>query len=113
VKIIGITLDGRSVELLNVPGRFGLQRMFETAQRRKLPDGSNELSWSQGPQTVAIILRVISQPGATAPAPGGGAAPVAGAGGLKGLRLPAMVVGGDDTVAAAAVARGAASGATR
>lgn len=111
-KITGITLDGRSIELLNVPGRFGLQRMFETAQRRKLADGSNELSWSQGTQTVAIVLRVISQPGSTAPTQGGGAAPVAGAAGLKGLRLPAMVVGGEDTMAAA-VARSAASGATR
>jgi type VI secretion system protein ImpL len=112
VRITGITLDGRSVDLLNVPGRFGLQRMFETAERRKLADGSNELSWTQGSQSVSIVLRVISQPGASAPAQGGAAAAVAGAAGLKGLRLPAMVVGGDDTVAAA-VARSAASGVAR
>ncbi|HSW04153.1 type VI secretion system membrane subunit TssM [Aquabacterium sp.] len=112
-RITGVTLDGRVIELLNVPGRFGLQRMFETAERKKLADGSNELSWAQGPQSVTIVLRVISQPGATAPAQGGGAAtPVAGAAGLRGLRLPAMVAGGDDTVAAA-VARTAASGAAR
>ena len=112
-RITGITLDGRSIELLNVPGRFGLQRMFETAERRKLADGSNELSWSQGPQSVAIVLRVISQPGATPPAAaGGGAAPVTGAAALRGLRLPPMVAGGEDTVAAS-VARAAASGAVR
>jgi type VI secretion system protein ImpL len=46
-RITGVSLDGRTVELLNVPGRFGLQRMFETAERRKLPDGSHELSWGE------------------------------------------------------------------
>ncbi len=114
-RITGVSLDGRTVELLNVPGRFGLQRMFETAERRKLPDGSHELSWSQGSQTVTIQLRVISQPGASPPPAGGGApAPVAGAAVLRGLRLPAMVAGTDVTLASAAAAnRGAASGALR
>ncbi|MBI5256113.1 MAG: type VI secretion system membrane subunit TssM [Burkholderiales bacterium] len=113
-RITGVTLDGRSIELLNVPGRFGLQRMFETAERRKLADGSNELSWAQGPHAVTITLRVISQPGAAPPPPAGGAqaAPTPGAGGLRGLRLPAMVAG-DDSGATLAQARGAASGVSR
>src|SRR5690606_19131836 len=36
VRITGVTVDGRTVEILNEPGRFGLTRMFELAQRRKL-----------------------------------------------------------------------------
>ncbi|WP_395703683.1 type VI secretion system membrane subunit TssM [Aquabacterium sp.] len=112
-RITGVSLDGRTVELLNVPGRFGLQRMFETAERRKLPDGSHELSWSQGQQTVTIQLRVISQPGASAPA-NASTAPVTATAGLRGLRLPAAVAGSDERLATATAARReAASGALR
>lgn len=96
-RITGVTMDGRSVELLNVPGRFGLQRMFETAERRRLADGSNELSWAQGSTAVTIQLRVISQPGPSATAT---AAPAGGAG-LRGLRLPPVVAGSDQAVAVA------------
>lgn len=99
VRIAGVTLDGRTVELLNVPGRFGLQRMFEAAQRRKLPDGSHEMTWAHDGASVTLQLRVISQPGATA-ATTTTAAP-GGAGGLRGLRLPAAVVGRDGAPAAA------------
>ena len=111
-RITGVTVDGRSIELLNVPGRFGLQRMFETAERRRLADGSNELSWAQGPHAVTIQLRVISQPG---PAAAAAAAPAGGTG-LRGLRLPAVVAGSDETVAAgpaAATAANASRGAVR
>lgn len=96
-RITGVTMDGRSIELLNVPGRFGLQRMFETAERRKLGDGSNELSWAQGSHAVTIQLRVISQPGPSAQAT---TAPAGGTG-LRGLRLPPVVAGLDQTVATA------------
>jgi len=106
-RITGVTVDGRSIELLNVPGRFGLQRMFETAERRKLADGSNELSWAQGAHAVTIQLRVISQPGPAATA----AAAPAGGTGLRGLRLPPVVVGSDETVAAGPAAGSAANAA--
>jgi type VI secretion system protein ImpL len=102
-RIAGVTMDGRSIELLNVPGRFGLQRMFETAERRKLADGSNELSWAQGPHAVTIQLRVISQPGPSAAA----AAAPAGGTGLRGLRLPPVVAGLDQAMAAAPSANAA------
>ena len=102
VRITGITVDGRSVELLNEPGRFGLTRMFELAQRRKLNDNVNELSWSRNGQTVTVQLRLISQPGASAPPPnqadGGGNAPAGGTSSLRNLRLPTLVVGNDQPV---------------
>ncbi len=95
-RITALTLEGRHVELLNVPGHFGLQRLFEAAERRKLADGSSQLSWGQGAQVVTVQLRVISQPGASA----GGTA--AGPPSLRGLRLPGQVAGAADTLAAAA-----------
>jgi type VI secretion system protein ImpL len=101
VRIVGITNAGRSVEIFNEPGRFGLTRMFEVAQRKKLAGGINELSWTQNGQTVTLQLRVISQPGSpTAPATtangsqGSAPAPVTGTS-FKGLKLPALVVGAD------------------
>ena len=92
VRITGVTHAGRSVEVFNEPGRFGLTRMFEAATRKKLPGGINELSWSQGADIVTLQLRIISQPGA--PAAQAAAAPVTSSG-LRGLRLPSLVAGSD------------------
>jgi type VI secretion system protein ImpL len=98
-RISGQTLEGRTVELLNVPGRFGLQRMLETAQRRKRPDGTHDLTWTSGPVAVTLQLRIVAQSGP--PAGGGSSTPVAGAGSLRGLRLPALAVGQDGAAASA------------
>ena len=113
VRIVGVTAAGRSIEILNEPGRFGLTRMFEVAQRKKLPDGTNELSWSQEGQTVSLQLRVISQPGAASgprSAGAGTAAPPVAASNLKGLRLPALVVGAEGVDGSGAVAAALAAG---
>ena len=108
VTITGVSLDGKAVEVLNVPGRFGLERMFELAQRQKLADGTNVLSWGQGNQSVALHLRIIRAPGmASGPAATAGGAPAtAGAAaaaapaatGLRGLKLPALAAGADAPV---------------
>jgi type VI secretion system protein ImpL len=102
VRITGVTHSGRTVEIFNEPGRFGLTRMFEAATRKKLPDGVNELSWTQGGDTVTLQLRIISQPGAPA-AQGANAAPVASSG-LRGLRLPSLVAGSDAPMPGASAA---------
>lgn len=118
VRITALTQAGRSVEILNEPGRFGLTRMFEVAQRRKLTGDVNELSWTREDQTVKLQLRVISQPGATsasgnhpeavAGAGGGGRSAAAAAppvpvaaSGFKGLRLPPLVLGADASASGA------------
>lgn len=90
VKITGVTNDGRNVDLLNEPGRFGLDRLFSVASKKSMPDGSTELSWSKDGATVAVQLRIISQPGATA-ARKEGAAQAPKSSGLQGLRLPALI----------------------
>lgn len=113
-RLSAITNDGRTVELVNEPGSLGLNRLFETAQRRKLPEGTIEMSWAQPPHQVTLHLKVLRLPGQAPAAAASGAAaarPTAGgtapqaplpAGGvrLKGVALPAQVVGSDAPVLA-------------
>ena len=114
-RITAITFDGRVVDILNEPGRFALTKMLEAAKRKLLGDNLYELAWANGASVVTVQLRVVSQPGAPAPAAaaaggkggaaGGGAgsaAPV-GVAGLRGVRLPALVVGADGQAGMAAV----------
>jgi type VI secretion system protein ImpL len=103
-RITGVTLDGRTVEVLSAPGRFGLEKMFELAQRKRLPDGASELTWTGGGQSVTVHLRVISAPGAAPAADsnkgsGSAASPPSPTNtGLRGLRLPPVIAGGDGPV---------------
>jgi type VI secretion system protein ImpL len=107
-RLAALTNDGRSVELINEPGNNGLGRLLETAQRRAMPDGSFELSWSKDAFRVTLLLKVLRRPGeapraAAAGGPGGGgqaAQPVAG-NKLKGVKLPPLVVGSEAPVLAA------------
>ncbi len=100
VKISGVTYDGRTVEFFNEPGRYGLEKMINTAQRKRTESGAFELRWPQGPLAVALQLRIISNASAPAAAPATTAAGGASAGGGRPGALPAMVAGGaDDTVA--------------
>jgi len=102
VRITGLLHDGRTVEFINEPGRFGLEKMINTAQRRRLDGGGFELRWAQGAQAVVLQLRIISNAASGTPAAppqgerGGGTGVVARPG-----VLPAMVVGGGDAVAVA------------
>lgn len=98
VKITGVTYDGRTVEFFNEPGRYGLEKMINTAQRKRTDSGAFELRWPQGALAVALQLRIISNAAPAAPA-----APAAGtttaSTGRPGA-LPAMVAGaGDATMA--------------
>lgn len=93
VRLSGVTLEGRTVELLNVPGRFGLQRMFEAAQRQRRADGVHELTWSGEGKSVTLWLRIVSQAGEVESLRQGSGSAGAGPGGLRGLRLPAAVAG--------------------
>jgi type VI secretion system protein ImpL len=93
-RVAATTNDGRSIELFNEPGRFGLERLFAAAKKSKAADGSNELTWSKDGFAVTVQLRIISQPGATAQSSGEGQA--RGSSGLLGLSLPMQVAGGAD-----------------
>jgi type VI secretion system protein ImpL len=91
-RVIATTNDGRTLELFNEPGRFGLERLFAAAKKSKAADGSNELTWSHDGFSVTVQLRIISQPGATAQSSGEGQA--RSSSGLLGLSLPTQVAGG-------------------
>ncbi len=103
VRIVGVTNDGRSVEIFNAPGQNGLTRAIEAAKQKKLPDGSNELSWVKDGHSVTVQLRVVSQPGAGGGNgdDGDGDKPAVATSDLRGVRLPALVVGADAPVTAA------------
>jgi type VI secretion system protein ImpL len=96
VRIRGVTFDGRSVDFFIEPGRFGLEKMIGSAQRRKVDATTHELRWSADGLSVAVQLRIISQTGGD----GGSAAPAGGGSSLRGTSLPALVVGTPDAAAA-------------
>ena len=128
-RLVGITNDGKAVEFVNEVGGAGLNKLMELAQKKKLPDGVRELTWTQGPHKLLLHLRVLRQPGEAAPAPqagaraggvngvnGAGGASGAAAGGigasrLQGLKLPALVAGAE-LVAVAATSASAPATAT-
>ncbi len=85
-KITAVTFDGRTVELINEPGNFGLERLLSTAQRTRLPDGSFELTWARDNASVTVKLRVIQN---TQSAGSGGDSPQGK--GLRGTVLPPTV----------------------
>jgi type VI secretion system protein ImpL len=93
VRISGITFDGRAVEFANFPGRFGLEKMINSAQRRKLDGGVFEFRWTSGSLTVPVHLRIISAPGGTASTGSGTGSGPRGTASLRGLVLPTLVVG--------------------
>ena len=90
VRLTAVTTDGRTVEIFNEPGRFGLERLFAAATKVKKADG-NELTWEKDGHAVTVQLRIVSQPGAAAPssadAHGRGSAV------LLGLQLPPLIAG--------------------
>lgn len=97
-KITAVTSDGRTVEIINFPGQFGLEKFINSAQRQKLDNGIFQMTWEGAGQQVALRFRLISdaRPGGSAAA--NGAADT----GLRGLSLPPAVVGKEQAEAAVA-----------
>ena len=90
VRITGVTFDGRQLSFFNEPGRFGLEKMINSAQRRRIDGQVFELKWPQSDVAVAVQLRILSN---SAPA----AQPAqAGEQGARPGALPALVAGSDD-----------------
>ncbi|MRW89099.1 type VI secretion system membrane subunit TssM [Duganella sp. FT80W] len=86
-RITVVAFDGRSVDVFNEPGQFGLKRMIDAAAKQKRDGGVFELRWSSGAITVAMGLKIISSPDTSANA----AAPQDQ--GFRGMRLPETIVG--------------------
>jgi len=88
-RVVATTFDGRTVEMVNFPGRFGLEKLIGSAKRQRKDNGAFELTWSVGAVTVSVNLKIVSSPQVGAPSAGARAG--AQTQGLRGLRLPAAV----------------------
>ena len=86
-KLTVTTFDGRTIEIVNEPGHFGLEKLIDSAQRTRQADGSFNLSWTKGSITVTVSMRLISTSQAAA---GGGNTPQTQS--LRGLKLPSSIV---------------------
>lgn len=89
----GVTLsatgfDGERIELIDSPGRFGLQKLIESSEHRRLGDNLFELAWEQGGVQVLVQLRIISNPQSGN-----------SAGSIAALQLPREIAGSDDRMA--------------
>jgi len=90
-RIVATTFDGRSVEIVNFPGRFGLEKLINSATRQRRDDGTFQLAWTQDDVTIKVNLRIISSPGKEAKKDGET--------GLATLQVPRAVVGREPTPA--------------
>ncbi|MDC6132006.1 type VI secretion IcmF C-terminal domain-containing protein, partial [Burkholderia gladioli] len=82
------TFDGRTLTLVNEPGRYGLEKLINSAQRSRRPDGTFDLAWTQGNVNVAVTMRIIST---SQPSGGGGGGDAPQQQSLRGLHLPSSV----------------------
>jgi type VI secretion system protein ImpL len=88
-KITAVTADGRTVEIANFPGQYGLKKLIDAAERKKVGNGLFNMTWTGSGHSVTVNLQLISDasPGSSASNSGPSDA------GLRGLKLPATVVG--------------------
>ncbi|WP_460844288.1 type VI secretion system membrane subunit TssM [Noviherbaspirillum agri] len=83
-RITALTTDGRSVEIVNFPGQFGLEKLINSAQRNRQENGEFVMAWNGGGTRVSVKFRLISDArnstGSTEA-------------GLRGVQLPLTVAG--------------------
>lgn len=82
VRISGVGVDGKVVELFSEAGPAGLRRMIDAAARRRKEEGVHELRWGSGGAAVTVDLRITSAPGSRTEERG-----------FHGMRLPDAVAG--------------------
>ena len=97
-KISAVTFDGRTVELFNEAGQFGLKRMIDAASKQRKDGGVFALRWTRGEVSVALELKIISS-AETSGAPADAALPERG---FRGMQLPVTIISHDATPAATA-----------
>jgi type VI secretion system protein ImpL len=90
-RVVATTFDGRTLEMVNYPGRFGLEKLINSAQRKRKENGVFELTWTNSSVSVSIDLKIISSPQAAAASGAGGAGAQSQSQGYRGMRLPAAV----------------------
>ena len=105
-RITAVTFDGRTVELFNEPGQFGLKRMIDAAAKKRKDGGVFELRWTQGDVAVALDLKITSSAETT----GAGGTAAVQEQGFRGMQLPETVVGAPAAPAPAVAVADAAPG---
>lgn len=88
-RIVATTFGGQPLELINFPGRFGLEKMINSAQRARQPDNSFRLAWARDGVEVSVDLRIIS----SAQAQAASSPEEAPRRGLGGVVLPVDIAG--------------------
>jgi type VI secretion system protein ImpL len=91
-RIVATTFEGKVVEVVNFPGRFGLEKLINSASRSRQEDGVFRLSWNSGGLSVSVDLRLLSSVQAQASQQTGGGR------GMAGLLLPRDVVAGTTAI---------------
>lgn len=88
-RVTATTFEGKIVEIINIPGRFGLEKMINSAKRTRQPDGTFRLTWLNDGVEIGVDLRLLSsaQAQATNQSDEGN-----GGRGLGGLVLPRSIV---------------------
>jgi type VI secretion system protein ImpL len=87
-RITAVSFDGRSVDVFNEPGQFGLKRMIDSASKQRKEGGVYELRWTTGAITIALGLKITSSPETN-----GGNASAPQEQGFRGMTLPETIVG--------------------
>jgi type VI secretion system protein ImpL len=87
-RVTGIGFDGKPVEFFNEPGRFGLEKLINASQRRRVDGDVFELRWTQGNASVGVKLRIISNAATPTPAPPAAATQANGARDAGGASRP-------------------------
>jgi type VI secretion system protein ImpL len=87
-KVTAVTADGRTIEIVNFPGQFGLEKLVSSAQRKKHDSGMFAMTWSAAGFGVTVNFRLISDSRVGSNSSGN-----APEGGLRNLKLPPIVVG--------------------
>ncbi|MGC4061692.1 MAG: type VI secretion system membrane subunit TssM [Aquabacterium sp.] len=105
VKISGVGFDGKPVEFFNEPGRFGLEKMINSAQRKRVDGQVFELRWPQGAVSVGVQLRIISNAATSAQAPAPASTGNDGAGAARPGALPPIIAGQDEAAPTAAASK--------
>lgn len=85
-RIVATTFDGRELEVANFSGRFGLEKLINSAARTRNADGSFNLAWQAGEASVPVTLKIVSSPDIQS---GKGASPK----GSRNAPLPPSVAG--------------------
>ena len=87
-KITAIAFDGKTIEVANQPGRFGLERLINSATKQRKDGGAFELKWTGGGAAISVNLKIISSAQVSGATTGNDTGAT-----LRGMKLPEIVAG--------------------